>query len=54
MKIGFPGPAISNIFVMLNIKSVDLEVIIKLDKLVRLQMVINGKTVFEGDLWLDL
>jgi len=28
-----------------------LEVIIKLDKLVRLQMVINGKTVFEGDLW---
>jgi len=31
-----------------------LEVIIKLDKLVHLQMEINDKTVFEGDLWLDL
>ena len=36
----------------INIKSVNLEVIIKLDELVRLQMVIYDKTVFEGDPWL--
>jgi hypothetical protein len=35
---------------LLYYDNLDLEIIVKLDKLVRMQMGMNDKTVFEGDL----